>query len=869
MTFRRLQSGLSAGDFRPTIKIQDFSDRAYKRQQLMQESNRNVRQAMQQAGQNIGRGIASMKQHNAEREKMKNNQIQMSKAYWQQLTPEEQEQLVNDKSFQYKKKKLNIFQRAFMGKDKEDSFAKGELDKEKKYKKELSAQEKFENGIAKMSAQDRQSFMGGAQGILTKRKTDLKNRLTESQISKNEMTALAKRGAGVKAFSKASTNFRKSKKNMLSFMGENIGDETTKQNFALVSEALGSSTSMAELKSKLKEIPSGSDYLIFDSDVWSNIRESVAGDKTKTKVLDEYIKELREAYSEFQAYDQIHNVQNLTKSFNNMNPEQQKTYMNFMKKKYVQQGGFKRKDLETKTTDGIPTEDNKNKTLSIEKDIEQLKSIGNLTKSYDFIEAKLGEKRAQKLWNEAAQIDQGDIQSETLIQLYKDEFLKPGALTTDQQEEQDRQKFMKELDSGIGGNVGQEEPTKKPGSFFRKRSKEEEQIRLSKEFLTPEGQSLENIAIERRNQDREKFKDAMSLSSKAPSIADKIGSTTPTLTSSKPKLIAAKKRRTKIKLKKEIDNLLKKEYSKFDIDKNISKDIKDEEINKILKKEYSKFDLDKDISSDLTAASKARMKKLAKQVAVKISNKYDESLRTNLAIGSKKARTLEYNKKLQSELLHRTDLKQIQEKYKKVNQRKEEFFQRSQGPHTLTKKQAGRIQQGVMTNTKEMKLGKKITQMQKNQKTFDAILKKKVLPKQEDFASLPKKEQRVAIDTAVDAYAKKINIDTRLIQAIIQAESSYDFKAKSNKGAIGLMQLMPDTAKYLKVDPHNPQENIKGGMNYIKKLLKQFDGDLNKALAAYNWGPGNVTRNGIENMPKETRNYIKKVMAMYKKSGGK
>ncbi len=120
------------------------------------------------------------------------------------------------------------------------------------------------------------------------------------------------------------------------------------------------------------------------------------------------------------------------------------------------------------------------------------------------------------------------------------------------------------------------------------------------------------------------------------------------------------------------------------------------------------------------------------------------------------------------------------------------------------------------------------------------------------------------IEKWVQEAAKKHEVDPNLIKAMMKAESSFDPKAVSEKGAQGLMQLMPGTAKDMEVtDPFDPKQNIGGGAKYIAQQLKEF-GSLEKALAAYNAGPSRVREYGGVPPFSDTQKYIKDVLKYYK-----
>jgi soluble lytic murein transglycosylase-like protein len=120
------------------------------------------------------------------------------------------------------------------------------------------------------------------------------------------------------------------------------------------------------------------------------------------------------------------------------------------------------------------------------------------------------------------------------------------------------------------------------------------------------------------------------------------------------------------------------------------------------------------------------------------------------------------------------------------------------------------------------------------------------------------------VDAAIDEAAARHNVDPSLVRAVVKVESNFNPRAVSRKGAVGLMQLMPSTARQLNVaDPYDPQQNIDGGVRHLKQLLENFNGNVPLSLAAYNAGEGAVARsNGIPQY-KETQNYVKQITNLY------
>jgi len=121
------------------------------------------------------------------------------------------------------------------------------------------------------------------------------------------------------------------------------------------------------------------------------------------------------------------------------------------------------------------------------------------------------------------------------------------------------------------------------------------------------------------------------------------------------------------------------------------------------------------------------------------------------------------------------------------------------------------------------------------------------------------------IEQKVRKAAEKYNLPPELINAVIRAESNFEVQAVSSAGAKGLMQLMPATARELGVkNPFDIEQNIDGGARYLRKMLDRFGGSLRKALAAYNAGPGTVSKYGGRVPYPETRQYVQRVLRFSK-----
>ena len=120
------------------------------------------------------------------------------------------------------------------------------------------------------------------------------------------------------------------------------------------------------------------------------------------------------------------------------------------------------------------------------------------------------------------------------------------------------------------------------------------------------------------------------------------------------------------------------------------------------------------------------------------------------------------------------------------------------------------------------------------------------------------------IDSAIEQAAARHNVDPNLVRAVVKVESNFNPNAVSRKGAMGLMQLMPSTARQLNVkNPFDPEQNVDAGVRHLKQLLESYGGDIKLTLAAYNAGAGAVARSSGVPRYAETQNYVRRITSLY------
>jgi soluble lytic murein transglycosylase-like protein len=139
-----------------------------------------------------------------------------------------------------------------------------------------------------------------------------------------------------------------------------------------------------------------------------------------------------------------------------------------------------------------------------------------------------------------------------------------------------------------------------------------------------------------------------------------------------------------------------------------------------------------------------------------------------------------------------------------------------------------------------------------------------ILDKSDPHQVLNRAFSQQDIEAAIDAAATRHNVDPSLVRSVVRVESNFNPNAVSRKGAMGLMQLMPSTARSLNVsNPFDPAQNVDAGVRHLRRLLDNYNGDVRLSLAAYNAGSGAVSRSAGVPHFRETQNYVRRITDLY------
>ncbi len=194
-----------------------------------------------------------------------------------------------------------------------------------------------------------------------------------------------------------------------------------------------------------------------------------------------------------------------------------------------------------------------------------------------------------------------------------------------------------------------------------------------------------------------------------------------------------------------------------------------------------------------------------------------------------------------------------------VNGLNGQISQKNNNANALPAKDSVQSFDNILKSTAQSQFGMLIKN--KAAEKVNASLFSSKIPSNINITKRPSKSEIVSI---INEVSNKYDVDPKLIEALVKQESGFNPNAKSKAGALGLMQLMPSTAKGLGVtDPMDVRQNIEGGVKYVKSMLNRFNGNVILALAAYNAGPNAVKR--YDGVPpyKETQNYVRSILANY------